>query len=250
MQQTNLFKNIFRRIDAAVVFSALVFLTSCYSSNAERLSGSGNVTRETHNVSSFNALNLAVVFDVVIIPSDIEEVVVETDDNLQDLVLVENKGDELVVKMKPQANISRKTQSKIFIYVKELEGITNSSVGTLENEDILRSNTLTLNNSAVGRTTLKIETTDLTIKNSAVGSTELQGNCNTLKIKNSAVGKLNASELQCNYLDIDNHSVGRTSVFANIESVINNSAIGTLDLYGQGVIKKINNSGIGRFNKH
>ena len=227
-----------------------IIVTSCCNLITEGNSGSGNVTREVREITSFNTLNLAVVFDVLIIPSDSEKVIVETDDNLQELVLVENDGETLIVKMKPESKICKKTRGKVFIYSKEIKGITNSSVGMLENEGILKAKTLRLNNSSVGKTVLKIEADELTINNSAVGNTELSGSCNDLILKNSAVGELNAIDLHCNNLDLDNKSVGKTTVFVNNECNINNSAVGSLDIYGKGVVKNISNTGIGKFQKH
>jgi hypothetical protein len=49
---------------------------------------------------------------------------------------------------------------------------------------------------------------------------------------------------------MENHSVGKTSVFAKKEMIINNSGIGSLDVYGKGSIKKLSTNGIGSFNKH
>ena len=85
---------------------AVTLLVSCNSINTEGISGSGKVTQETYNVGGFKEIDLSVVFDVEIIPSDTEKVVVETDDNLQSLLLVENKNNNLVIKMKPETSIS------------------------------------------------------------------------------------------------------------------------------------------------
>ncbi len=229
---------------------AFILLTTGCVFDGEHIAGSGNVIRNIHKVTSFNTLNLGVVFNVVIIPSDSEKVIVEADDNLQELVIVEKHDSILSIKMKPHLNIIKKSSGKIYVYIKGLVAITNESVGRLENEGVLKSGRIAINNQAVGKTKLKFESNDIIFNNSAVGKTELSGNCNNLKIKNSSVGEFNASELQCNYLDLENESVGKTSVFANKEMIINNSGIGSLDVYGHGIIKKISTTGIGSFKKH
>lgn len=228
----------------------LVLCSSCGVWIGEGTEGSGKVTKQVHILKSFNAIHLGVVYEVIIIPSDSEKVIVETDDNLQPFIIVENNENLLTINMKPNTNISRKTIGKIYIYARELNEITNNSVGKLDNEGVLKSKNLVLNNSAVGSTELKIEAYDVTLNNSAVGKTELFGSCNNLKIHNSAVGSLNTQEFKCNFLDLDNHGVGKTAVFANKEFIINNSAVGSLDIYGEGEIKKINSSSIGSFKKH
>ncbi len=228
----------------------IISAASCCNINPLGISGSGNVTKETRNTGSFNSLNLSVLFDVVIIPSAEEKVVIETDDNLQRFILVEKEGEVLTIKMGPKRKLYNRSQGKIFVYAKKLKLITNSSIGTLTNESVIRTETLTLNNSAVGKTTLNVETKKMMVNNNSVGILELDGSSDDLIIKNKAVGEFKAFGLHCNNLDIDNKAIGKTTVFVNNECTINNSGIGTLDVYGKGEIKKINNSGIGKFQKH
>ncbi len=227
-----------------------VLLVSCNSLNTEGVMGSGKVTPKIYDVTHFKEIDISVVFDVVIVPSDTEKVIVETDENLQDLVLVENGKDKLIIKMKPLTNITKKTKGKITIYTTGLNKITNTSVGTLENEGVLNSKKMILNNSAVGNVNLKIKSEDLIFNNTGVGNTDLKGNSDNVTIKNSAVGNLDTVDLKSMNLDLQNHAVGNTVVFADKEITINNSAVGKLDVYGNCVIKEINNTAVGKFVKH
>lgn len=225
-------------------------LASCNSLNNQVVLGSGTVTQKTYDVADFKEIDLSVVFDVTIVPSDAERVIVETVDNLQDLVTVKNENNRLSITMKPKTTISKNTKGKVTVYVKELRQITNSSVGSLENIGLLNSSKLVFNNSAVGNVSLKIKSEDLIINNTGVGNIDLDGNCNNAEIKNGAVGNLDTVDLKCMNLDLHNQSIGKTVVFADKEITINNSAVGKLDVYGNCVIKKINNNGIGKFIKH
>lgn len=235
-------KNLFSLI------TCLVLLSSCSILNSEM--GSGNVTKKTYETTTYNSLKLSTVFDVVLIPSESTKVIVETDDNLQQLVLIENNSNSLEVKMKDGYNIGSKTAGKIYVYFKELSSLRNASVGNLTNESILRANSLTIQNNAVGKTTLNITADSLNFENSAVGSTTLTGICRTFVFVNQAVGSSNMKELACDYLDLDNKAVGSTTVCVNKEAKISNSAVGSLDVYGSGVIKEITNNAVGKFTKH
>lgn len=235
-------KNLFSLIICALI------LTSCSILNAEK--GSGNVTSENRQVSEFNSLELSSVFDVVLVPSDELKVVVETDDNLQELVVVENSGNTLVVKMKNGTNIAKKTVGKITIYLKEIDRINNSSVGNLENEGVLKSEQLTIENKSVGNMHLNLEVADFVLENCAVGEMNLMGNCKTVKIINKAVGDLNATDLQCDLLDLDNKAVGDASFTVNKETKIKNAGVGSLDIYGKGVVTEITGNSVGKFKKH
>ncbi len=252
-------------------FSLLVILVALTSSctYANRQNGSGNVTKEERNVGPFNKLDLGLVYDAVIIPSAEEKVIVETDDNLQQYVIVEKMDSTLSVKIKKHVNIGKHTAGKVYIYTKGIKTLNNSSVGKLYNEGTLIAEIFTLNNNAVGKTDLTIKANEIDIQNSAVGKTdlylqgdilslnnssvgktELKGICRESHINNSSVGSFDSRNLITQILHITNSSVGKTDISAEREFYIENSAVGKLDIYGRGVIKKLNDHGIEKTSKH
>ncbi len=248
-----------------IVFTVLGY--SCTYAN--RQNGSGNVTKENRYVEPFNKLDLSLVFEAVIIPSAEEKVIVETDDNLQPYIIVENKNSTLSVKMKRNVNIGKHTAGKVYVYTKGIEALNNSSVGKLSNEDTLRAENFTLNNSAVGSTGLTIKAKSIKINNSAVGKTDvslycdnlslnnssvgktdLRGSCRESQINNSSVGSFDSRSLITQILHITNSSVGKTDISAEKEFYIRNTAVGKLDIYGPGVIKKLEDHGIAKASRH
>lgn len=239
-----------KRIKFFAVFklAVMILFASCVFKNVYK--GTGNVTKQERIVNSFNTLDLSVVYDVVIIPSQYEKVIVETDDNLQKLVLIENHGNSLMIKMKENINIKKKKKGKIYVYTKELSKIKNSSVGNVTSLGKIKTHQFFLNNSSVGNTALKIKAEVIDINNRSVGNTELAGACEKLEIKNSSVGNLNAKSLECQVLDLNNKSVGDAKFTAQKEMYIRNSGIGNLHVYGDGIIIKKRNWGIGNFVKH
>lgn len=232
---------------AFMIISALL-LSACSIINIEK--GSGTVVRESYNTQAFKELEISSVFDVELVPSDVYRVVIETDDNLQSMVEIENSNGKLSVKMKDGHSIGSKTTGKIFIYLKDLTSITNTSVGNISTSAVLKSSQLYFKNSAVGKTSLQLEAKNIEFENSAVGTTNLTGECDSLKLTNKAVGATNAKGMICNYLQLDNRAVGSTNITVNIEANITNAAVGTLDIYGNAVIKNLNNTAVGRFTKH
>jgi hypothetical protein len=250
----------------ALVVTGLLF-NSCYYIN--RHNGSGNVIKVEHPTSGFNKLDLSIVFDAVIIPSSFEKVIVETDDNLQQDVQISTSDSTLNVHMKHDTNIGRHSAGKIYIYTKGIKSLTNSSVGNLTNEGTLTASNFTMNNSAVGTCDLKIKAITTTIDNSAVGKTNiymegtvlnftnsavgktiLTGSCTDVHINNSGVGKFDAQNFITQTMHLVNSAVGSTDVTADKEFYIDNSSVGSLDVYGKGVIKKLNDSGISKTHMH
>ena len=243
--------------------------TSCSFNFSNRINGSGHVTRVEYRVEPFNKLDASIIFDAEIIPGNTEKVIVETDDNLQQYVIVESGANALNLKMKEHVNIGKRTAGKIYIYTKGVEVINNSSVGRLTSQDTLKANTFRLDNSSVGTTDLKIKAQTITVKNSAVGSTslylqsekldldnsavgktELTGNCPQATIKNSSVGAFMAGNFITQVLHINNSAVGKTEIYAEKEFYIDNNAVGKLEIFGNGVIKQLNDNGIEKVKKH
>ncbi len=256
-----------RKISMLALVVTGLLLNSCYYIN--RHNGSGNVTKVEHSASGFNKLDLSIVFDAVIIPSSFEKVIVETDDNLQQEVQVSMNDSTLDIHMKHDSNIGRHSAGKIYIYTKGIKSLTNSSVGNLTNEGTLTASAFTMNNSAVGTCNLKIKAPTTTIDNSAVGKTNLYiegialnftnsavgktiltGSCTDVHINNSGVGKFDAQNFITQTIHIVNSAVGSTDITADKEFYIDNSSVGSLDVYGKGVIKKLNDSGISKTRLH
>lgn len=242
---------------------------SCSCTFNNQVNGSGHVTRVEYRVEPFKNLNSSIVMDAIIIQGNTEKVIVETDENLQQYIIVESGSNSLNLRMKKHVNIGKRKAGKIYIYTKGLVMINNSSVGKLTTQDTLIATKFKLDNSSVGNTDVKIRAQYITVKNSAVGSTNLYLQCEDLDMNNSAVGKTEltgssvvadiknssvgnfiARNLSTQILHIDNSAIGKTEIYAEKELYIDNTAIGKMDVYGQGVIKRINDKGMEKINRH
>lgn len=254
-------------LSVSICIITTILVTSCSIIN--RQNGSGNVVKTNHAITGFNKLDVSTIFETVIIPSAEDKVTVEADDNLQKYITIELSDSTLYIKMIKHVNIGSYSSGKIYVYTKGISAITNSSVGKLSNEGTLTADDFTLNNnsvgnnnlkikaktikidnSAVGKTNLYLESEKLVFSNSAVGKTLLTGSCNEADIDNSGVGSFDAKNYSTQILHIKNSAVGSSDVTAQKEFYINNSGVGRLDVYGTGVIKQLDDSGVSKTRKH
>ena len=73
-------------------------LSSCYFDGwGTGISGNGNVVEEVRDVDGFTGVEVSTGIDVFLSQGNTFEVVVEADENLQEVILTELKGDKLVV---------------------------------------------------------------------------------------------------------------------------------------------------------
>jgi hypothetical protein len=129
----------------SLLFVLLVLLTGCGG-----LRGSGNVTTTERAVSAFSAIDVAGIGEIVITQGQTETLAVETDDNLQDVVLSEVRGDTLHLDMKPNTSMSTITKMIFTVTVRDLKRITFSGAGTISVRD-LNGDQLTVDHSGAGK---------------------------------------------------------------------------------------------------
>ncbi|PDW01339.1 head GIN domain-containing protein [Candidatus Chloroploca asiatica] len=96
-----------------------------------QLRGSGNVTTETREVGAFTAIDVAGVGEVVITQGDTDGLTVETDDNLQAVVLGDVRDDTLYLDIKADQGFSDATRVILTVTVKTLTAINFSGAGSV-----------------------------------------------------------------------------------------------------------------------
>jgi len=204
--------------------------------------GDGNVVKEERTISAFTQLELSGV-------GVEEKVVVETDQNLQELIETINENDKLIIKSKKELKKLKSTKTNIYVTVTDINYLEIGGVGNISCNNQLTLDNLNLEIFGVGNTNLELDCEMLKAEMSAVGNIELAGEVETAFIENSGVGNLNAFDLQVQNLDIENSGVGKAKVYAVKELSIENSGIGNLSYKGDAVIKNIESSGIGKIKR-
>ena len=223
-----------------------VFLMNC----GHGLKGNGNVTTETRKVTSFTDLKVGGVFKTIISQDGGDEwVKVETDENLQKMVTVSNEGSTLSVGMENKTGGINTTKMIVYINVKNIQSISNKSVGTMESKDTIKSDDLGLDTKAVGKTNLTIDVHRLHAKFKSVGTIYLSGTATEVEIENESVGKLEAFDLLAETLSIKNKSVGAVEVYASKEISIDHRGVGRLSYKGNPAVKALTDKGVGKVNK-
>ncbi len=98
-----------------------------------QLRGSGKVTTEQREVSAFTAIAVSGVGEVIITQGDTAQLTVETDDNLQPILLSAVRGGTLYLSIKSNAglNLTDATRMIFTVTVKELTQITLSGAATI-----------------------------------------------------------------------------------------------------------------------
>jgi len=188
-----------------VLFTSMLSLASCiYSSNG--IKGDGNVVSEERAASGFYGVSIDGVANVNVHHGEDYRVVVTTDNNLQEFVLVEVKNDVVHISNQPNANLNP-TKMLVDVHLPELQSINVKGVGNVKlsagnasdlkitltgvgNVDALnyQVENVVITQSGVGNSKLWA-TNSLSGTLSGVGNITYKGNP-TVDVKVSGVGKV------------------------------------------------------------
>lgn len=226
-----------------IIAAICIFATK----RCNRVGGNGSVITEDRPVSPFTKLKLDGVFKTIITQDgSVASVRVETDRNMQESVVVENKGETLTISSKSDMKFNNPTRMIVYVNVKDLSSLSNSSVGSIESKGTIKTPALDLKTDAVGKTTLHIETDKLIADFNSVGAIDLSGSATNADITNNSVGKLDAYKLRTDILSFKNNAVGAAQIYAEKELSIDHNGVGSVHYKGSAKVTKLIDNGVGK----
>ncbi|MBS1626082.1 MAG: DUF2807 domain-containing protein [Bacteroidetes bacterium] len=211
---------------------------------------SGTTITETRTVKPFTKLKLDGVFKTIISQDGgPESVKIVSDKNLQRVVVLSNEDETLTIATKSNMHIPGPSHIVVYVNVRQLTNLSNSSVGAVETKGELKMPSLKLETDAVGKTKLQLRTDHLTADLNSVGAIELSGTARTAEISNNSVGKLYAYDLITETLDLKNDAVGAAEIYASKELSIDHHGVGAVHYKGEAKLKNLNDDGVGKVSK-
>jgi len=203
------------------------------------VSGNGNVVKETREVSGFTGIHVSSGIDVYLSEGSSFEVVVEADENLQEVIETDLRGDMLVVGT-DRVNIRRAEAKRVYVTLPRLKELKISSAGDCEGKTPFHCDDLRLSISSAGDLTLEVEADRIDLDISSSGDARLSGRTGTLDASLSSAGDLNAFDLEARVVDVNVSSAGDARVFATEEISMTASSAG--NIYYSGDPKVVHSS--------
>ncbi len=218
------------------------------ASGAE-ISGNGNVQSQRRAVTTFDKIEINGVFNVFLSQGEKEEVRVETDENIQPLILTTVENNVLSVRMRDSASIGKIKKINVYIAFHQLQKIASNGVGKLTCENTLKVDKLDLDFNGVGISSLKVEGNILNISSEIVGALKLAGNMKEVNINHSGLGVIQAFDLKSEKLTLDADGIGAADVYASRQLNVNSRGVGVVRYKGNPETTNIKNEGIGKVEK-
>lgn len=204
----------------------VIVMQSCVFGDWEHgIAGDGNVITETIDVDGFTGVHASAGIDVRISQGDFSVEVV-ADENLQEYITVDLRGDMLVIGS--ERNLYRAESKMVNVSLPELDELKISSAGDMEAETDFECEDLHISISSAGNLKLGVtaETIDLSISSS--GDCDIWGRTGSLDASLSSAGNLNAFDLEADYVKVRVSSAGDAKVWANEEIDMGVSSAGSI----------------------
>jgi hypothetical protein len=225
----------------------LVFLlfTSCTEFIGEQ--GNGERITEKIRVDSFNQINISGAFDVTLIPSDSDEIIIETDENLFEYIVVRAKGSTLNIDTDRRLNSKEGIQ--ISIPVNEIERIVSSGASIIKSSDKLHTKELDVVLSGAGKINLNLEASSVDVGISGATMVYLEGSTQNLNIDMSGAGSLEAGYFETKDCSVSISGVGKVLVNVSGNLSANVSGLGKVEYVGEPESVQGDVSGVGNVSK-
>ncbi len=212
------------------LISLILGTTSCINAQLSGEKGNGNLVKQDRKIGQFTAISAGTGLDVYIIQGDKEAVSVETDENLQDNIITEVRGDKLVVKV--EESIRRAKAMSVYITIVDVNKINISSGCDFETKSKIKVQELDITVSSGADAKLDIQADKLSCSVSSGADANLWGTANYFSAKASSGSDLNARELSAKICKAKASSGADVSVNASEEIQASANSGGDVTYYG------------------
>lgn len=176
---------------------------------------------KTFTVKEFNSLLVQDAIEVVLIKNNDNKIVVETDKEYQENVVLQLNNQKLSLKIKEGANNSSlkkifkgTPKVKIYVYYKQISEIFLSGASNLTTKETIVSDKLLILLSGASNAILSTETEWLSVNCSGASKCEVVGNTDKLNLKSSGASNINAANLKSNNAEAEVSGASDVVVFA------------------------------------
>lgn len=211
--------------------------------------GDGNVLKETRKVSSFNGIDIAGSFEIILKQGDNESVVVEADANLLPIIKTEVIGSVLTIDTKKSVHDA--TTMKVNITFKSLKDIDVSGSVDITTENRINVPELNIDASGASEAKMEMAVSHLDLDCSGASKLKFWGSATDVKMQLSGASDIFAYDLLAENYNLEISGAGNAQINVSKKLRAEISGAGSVkykgspseidqDISGAGSIKKAN----------
>lgn len=209
--------------------------------------GNGVINVNEIETSAFNKISIGGNYDVILIKSEFNKVIIETDENLLPFINTEVFSQTLNVNN--IHNLKSTDGIWIKIHYQTLDEIYSLGASNIEHEETLVSEELTINLSGIGAIDLKIHTEKVSLNLTGAGVVMLSGKTNIQNTQISGAGGLRGFELESKTCIVNLSGLGGAEVAATGKLEATISGVGGIIYSGNPKLIERQISGFGKIKR-
>lgn len=219
-----------------VIFFASILLVapliSCNWIN-KSVHGNGDIVSKDRKVSRAEKIVIKGNFDVILTPGNETSVIIKTDENLQNLILVSESEGELVFKSKQKFNLKSDHGIKIYISTPKLTGVYLAGSGNIVGKGkFVGADKLIIDIAGQGDVDLEVNTPKVEVDIKGSGNVKLKGETKNASFEIAGSGDCNAETLKAENASIKVAGNGNVNVYADVKLDI--KIMGSGDVFYKG----------------
>jgi hypothetical protein len=222
----------------------LAALAGCTIGPMEIVTGSGNVTEESRDVSGFTRIELSGVGMLMLTQDGTESMKIEGEDNMIARIRTDVSGGTLRIHTDENVNLNPTKPLIYRVSASEIERVAMSGAGSLQAGD-LRTESLELETSGAGNVNIdKLTVEDLKASISGVGNIMIGGSATRQQVTLSGVGSYQAPDLDSTDASVKISGAGGATVQVSGRLTVDISGAGNVTYIGDPQIEqKISGAG-------
>lgn len=205
--------------------------------------GNGKVVKQEREVKGFTKLDISSAFNVYLEQGDREALTVEADENLMEIIVTKVSGNTLEIYT--DESIRKYEELNIYLTFKDLEKIEVSGAVDIEGQGKMKFSELELDGSGASEIDLELTADVIRLDYSGASDVELSGYSGELSVELSGASQVDASDLECESVNID--ASGASSIIVHANKVIEVDCSGASSVRYKGgpekVIKDVSGAG-------
>jgi hypothetical protein len=195
-----------------VTITALLFASCNFAANMKSIRGNGNVTTEKRIVTGdFKSVEVSNAIDLVIEQSDVTEITVEADDNLQKEIITKVENGVLIISCDYNSFINIKSK-KVTVKMPLIHKLEASSSSTIKSINTLKGENISLEASSAGSINVNLEADAVFCEASSGSEITVNGKALKLETASSSGSEIDAKGLLANDIIANSSSGSSISV--------------------------------------
>jgi hypothetical protein len=220
----------------SIYFIAAVILLLPVACGKKNIGGNGKVVCQQRDVRGFKAISIKGAYDVYLKKDNKESVIIETDDNL--LEVIQTELADSILTIYNTKTITRSKELKLTISCPDLNSIDFSGASELTSDSNMIYKDLNINVSGFGRIDMNLQSMSLSANVSGGAELNFSGKSDELNISITGAGNVEAQNLVTQSCKIDISGFGKAKLNVSQKLEVNISGAGKVEYFGNPEVKQ------------